>query len=72
MGIGENLYVMLSSEAKWIVLIGLLLIAVVLLLKRKFVGAGTLFAVALVGTGIVANLDKVYDFLGNVFAKLIP
>ena len=71
MDFGQNLYDWFLGNAQPIVLLGIVVVAVILLFKRKFTELLAVVVVAIIAVGFVFNTSGTKDAMLDVYNKVI-
>lgn len=71
MNFGQNLYDWFLENAQPIVLLGIAIVALVLLFKRKFTELLAVVVIAIIAVGFVFNTSGTKDAMLDVYNKVI-
>lgn len=71
MNFGQNLYDWFLENAQPIVLLGIAIVALVLLFKRKFTELLAVVVIAIIAVGFVFNASGTKDAMLDVYNKVI-
>lgn len=71
MDFGQNLYDWFLGNAQPIVLLGIVVVAVILLFKRKFTELLAVVVIAVIAVGFVFNTSGTKDAMLDVYNKVI-
>lgn len=71
MDFGQNLYDWFLGNAQPIVLLGIVIVAVILLFKRKFTELLAVVVIAIIAVGFVFNTSGTKDAMLDVYNKVI-
>lgn len=71
MDFGQNLYDWFLGNAQPIVLLGIVVVAVILLFKRKFTELLAVVVIAIIAVGFVFNTSGTKDAMLDVYNKVI-
>ena len=71
MDFGQNLYDWFLGNAQPIVLLGIVVVAVILLFKRKFTELLAVVVIAIIAVGLVFNTSGTKDAMLDVYNKVI-
>lgn len=71
MDFGQNLYDWFLGNAQPIVLLGIVIVAVILLFKRKFTELLAVVVIAIIAVGFVFNTSGTKDAMLGIYNKVV-